>query len=107
MIYRKLKRTYSNGYANHMSEFSKVFPEISKLSSEEVADRFRKLNMDFYYEEKEPVSFWTRLTLPFALITMGLMIIGSPIAFLITGNWGYSLGEKNRLWNWFKSLRLL
>ena len=106
MIYRKLKRTWSNGYTNYMPRFKKVFPELSKLSSEEMADRLIELKMDFYYEEKEPVSFWTRLTLPFALLTMLLMIVGLPITFLITGKWGYSLGEKNRLLNWFRSLRL-
>ena len=106
MIYRKLKRTWSNGYANYMPRFKKVFPELSKLSSEEMANRLIELKMDFYYEEKKPVSFWTRLTLPFALITMLLMLLGLPITFLITGKWGYSLGEKNRLLNWFRSLRL-
>lgn len=106
MIYRKLKRTWSNGYAHHIPRFKKVFPELAKISSEEMADRLIDLKMDFYYEEKTPVSFWTRLTLPFALITILLMIAGLPINFLITGRWGYSLGEKNRLLNWFRSLRL-
>ena len=106
MIYRKLKRTWSNGYANYMPRFKKVFPELSKLSSEEMADRLIELKMDFYYEEKEPVKIWVRLTLPFALLAMIIMIVGLPLTFLITGNWGYSLGEKNRLLNWFKALRL-
>jgi len=89
-----------------MPRFKKVFPELSKLSSEEMVDRLIELRMDFYYEEKEPVSFWIRLTLPFALLTMLLMIVGLPLTFLITGKWGYSLGNKNRLLNWFRSLRL-
>jgi len=106
MIYRKLKRTWSNGYANYMPRFKKIFPELSKLSNEEMANRFIELKMDFYYEEKEPVNIWIRLTLPFALLTMLIMIIGLPITFLITGNWGYNLNDKNRLLNWFRSLRL-
>ena len=96
MMYRKLKRTWSNGYANYMPRFKKVFPELSKLSSEEMVDRLIELRMDFYYEEKEPVSFWIRLTLPFALLTMLLMIVGLPLTFLITGKWGYSLGKIGR-----------
>ena len=106
MIYRKLKRTWSNGYANYIPRFKKVFPELSKLSSEEMANRLIELKMDFYYEEKKPVNIWIRLTLPFALLTMIVMIVGLPITFLITGNWGYSLSEKNRLLNWLRSLRL-
>lgn len=89
-----------------MPRFKKVFPELSKLSNEEMADRLVELKMDFYYEEKKPVNIWTRLTLPFALLTMLVMLVGLPITFLITGNWGYSLSERNRLLNWFRSLRL-
>lgn len=89
-----------------MPRFKKVFPELSKLSSEEMADRLIELKMDFYYEEKEPVDIWTRLTLPFALLIIFVMLVGLPITFLITGNWGYSLSEKNILLNWFRSLRL-
>lgn len=106
MIYRKLKRTWSNGYVNHIPNFYKVFPELSKIDSEEMYNRLRELKIDFYYEERTPVKFWVRLTLPFAIITMLLMFIGLPLNFIITGKWGYSLGEKNRLLNWFRSLRL-
>lgn len=106
-MYRKLKRTWSNGYANYIPNFKKVFPELSKISSEDLYDRFIELNMEFYYEEETPVNFWIRLTLPFAITTMLIMLIGLPVNFFATGKWGYSLGEKNRLLNWFKALRLL
>ncbi len=106
MMYRKLKRTWSNGYANYITNFKKVFPELSKIDSEELCDRFIELNIEFYCEEKTPVNFWMRLTLPFAILTMLLMIVVLPFTFLITGKWGYSLGEKNRLLNWFRALRL-
>jgi hypothetical protein len=106
MMYRKLRRTWSNGYANYMPNFKKVFPELSNIGSEELCDRFIELNIEFYCEEQTPVNFWMRLTLPFATLTMLLMILILPITFLITGRWGYSLGEKNRLLNWFRALRL-
>jgi hypothetical protein len=106
MIYRKIKRTWSNGYANYIPNFKKTFPELSNLSNEELADRFILLKIDFYYEHKTPVNVWTRLTLPFAIFVMLGMVISLPIAFLVTGKWGYSLGENNRLLNWFKSLGL-
>ena len=107
MMYRKLKRTWSNGYANYIPNFKKVFPELSKIDSDELCDRFIELNIEFYCEEITPVSLWIRLTLPFALLTMLLMIIMIPFAFLINGRWSYSLGEKNRLFNWFRALKLL
>lgn len=106
MIYRKLKRTWSHGYINYMPNFKKVFPELKNVSSEEMADRFIELELDYFTETKTPVKWWIRLTLPFALLTMLLMFIGLPITFLITGNWGYNLGEKNIILNWLRMLRL-
>ena len=92
-MYRKLKRTWSNNDLNYIPKFRELFPELRKVDSEELADRFTDLGLDFYTDEKTPVKTWVRFTLPFA--------------FLITGKWSYPLGEKNRIYNWFKSLRLL
>lgn len=105
-MYRKLKRTWSHGYANYIPNFKEVFPELSKVSDEKLCERFIELNMEFYYEEKAPVKIWMRLTLPFAIATILLMLVGLPVTFLITGKWGYSLGQKNRLLNWLRALRL-
>ena len=106
MIYRKLKRTWSHGYANHIPKFMEVFPELKRLSSEDLCDRFRELKMDFYTDEKTTIKPWIKFTLPFALLAMSLMFICLPINFLITGNWGYSIKDTWIL-NWFKSLRLI
>lgn len=105
-MYRKLKRTWSHNDLNYIPKLKKVFPELSKIDSEEMADRFIELGLDFYTEEKTPVPLWLRLTMPFALLIMILMFIAIPINFLIIGQWGYSLSEKNRLLNWFRSLKL-
>ena len=105
-MYRKLKRTWSHGYINYMPNFKKVFPELKNVSSEEMADRFIELGLDYFTEEKTPVSVWIRLTLPFAVLAMLLMLIGLPITFLITGSWGYSLNDKNIVLNWLRMLRL-
>ena len=105
-VYRKLKRTWSNGYANHIPKFKETFPELSKIDSEELCERFIELDMDFYYEEKVPVKFWMRLTLLFAIVMLLLMLVGLPFVFVATGRWGYGLGEKNRLLNWFRALGL-
>ena len=106
MIYRKLKCAWSHNNARYIPNFTKIFPELSRISNEELCDRLIKLNLDFYYEEKTPVNVWMRLTLPFAIIVMLLMLFAIPITFMITGKWGYSLGKKNRLLNWFKLLGL-
>lgn len=105
-MYRKLKRTWSNGYANYIPNFQKVFPELSKLDSEELCDRFQELNIEFYYEKLTPVKPLVRLTLPFAVLLIILMLIATPINFIFTGEWGYRLGKKNRILNWFNALRL-
>ena len=106
MIYKKLRRTWSNGYVNITPEFIKVFPELSKMDDEDLRYRLKELNMEFYYEEKTPVNFWMRLTLPFAIVTMFLMFVLLPFAFMITGKWGYSLGDKNRIINWWRCIGL-
>ena len=106
MIYRKLKRVSTNGYANYIKDFTKIFPELSKIDSEEMADRWYRLGIEFYTDEQKKVSPILRLTLPFALIMMLLMFISLPFNFMITGNWGYSFGKNNRVYNWFKALKL-
>lgn len=107
MLYRKLKRVWSHNDLNYIPKFRDVFPELRKVDSEELADRFIDLGLDFYTEKETPVKPWIRITLPFALIFMLLMFIVVPFKFMVTGKWSYSLGEKNYIYNWFKSLKLL
>lgn len=107
MIYRKLKRTWSNGYLNYIPRFKNEFPELSKVDSEELCDRFKRLNLDFYYEEVKPIKLWVRLTLPFAVILYLIMFLFIPFNFFITGKWGYSLNDKNIILNWFRSLKMM
>lgn len=52
MIYRKLKRTCSHNDANYIPRLKEVFPELKKIDSEELRDRFIEMKMDFYYEKK-------------------------------------------------------
>lgn len=106
-MYRKLKRTWSHNDANYIPKFKEVFPELNKVSSEEMCDRWIELGVDFYTDEKTPVNKLMRLTMPFAIILMILMLIGMPFCFLITGKWTYPLSEKNTILNWFRSLKLL
>ena len=109
MVYRKLERVWRNNHTDYIfiDKFRKVFPELSKLDSEELCDRFSELNMDFYYEKKTEVNKLVRITLPFAIILMILMIICLPIVFMVTGKWGYWLDRNHRVNNWFRMLRLI
>lgn len=106
MIYRKLKRTWTHNNANYIPRLKEVFPELKGVSSEELADRFIELDLDFYYEEKTPVSPLIRITMPFAVLLFLLMMLFIPVKFLFTGSWGYSLGGENRILNWFRVLKI-
>lgn len=105
-MYQKLKRVWSNGYMGHIPNFKETFPELKHLSSEELCDRWVKLNIEFYQVKSKAVPFWLRLTLPFAILTMITMFLMLPFLFLFTGKWGYSLGEKNTILNWFRALKI-
>ncbi len=85
-MYRKLKRTWSHNDANYIPKFKEVFPELNKVSSEEMCDRWIELGVDFYTDEKTSVNKLMRLTMPFAIILMILMLIGVPFCFTLTKN---------------------
>ena len=106
-MYRKLNRVWSHNDVSYIPKFRETFPELKKVSSEEMCYRWISLGIDFYSEKKTPVKPWLRFTLPFAIILMLLMLIGLPIVFLITGNWFYPHTKKDIILNWFRSLRLL
>ena len=107
MLFRRLKRVWSHNDMNYIPKFRETFPELNKISSEEMCDRWISLGINFYTEEKVSVSKWVRFTLPFALILIILMFIGLPFVFLITGKWSYGNGEKSRILNWFRALKLI
>ncbi len=89
---------------NYIPKFRELFPELNHISREKMCDRWSSLGIDFYTEEKTSVSFWIRLTLPFALIVMIFMFLFLPINFIITGKWGYGYSKNNFVYNWLKSL---
>lgn len=106
-MYRKLKRTWSHNDLNYIPRFRETFPELKKVSSEDLCDRFIDLKMDFFYEENTPVKPWVRFTMPIAILTMTLMFLLVPVNFLITGKWGYDIRKSPNLFNWLVSLKLL
>lgn len=106
-MYRKLKRVWSHNDMNFIPRFYEKFPELRNVPTEELCDRWIDLGIDFYTEKKTAVKPLIRLTLPFAIILMILMLIGLPILFLFTGSWYYDLPKNAKIYNWFKSLKLL
>lgn len=106
-MYRKLRRVCSHNEMNYIPNFRKAFPELNQISTKEMANRFISLGMDFYTETNTPVNPLIRLTLPFAIIVLILMLIALPIVFLFTGSWTYSHTKNDKILNWFRSLKLL
>lgn len=104
MLFQKLKRVWSHNDMNHIPGFREAFPELTALSSEDLCDRFSDLGMDFYTTEETPVAWWVRISLLPAVIVWILLLIGLPFAFLVTGRWGYKLGGKCWLLNWFRAI---
>ena len=105
MIFRELKRVWSHNDMNYIDGFKEKFPELQKVSSEELCDRWSSLGIDLYTQRKNKVNPLIRLTLPFAIILLLIMFLLMPICFLIKGEWSY--GKPGRVFNWFKALRII
>ena len=88
-MFTELKRVSSCGYINYIPKFKETFPELKNVSGEDMADRFRKLGVEFYTTERKPVSLLVRFTMPFAFIT---------------GKWRYDLENNIKLLNWFDAV---
>lgn len=77
------------------------FPELRKYDTEQLWDALRETEYEVFYLDKKPVRLLVRLTMPIAVVFGLLMILASPINYIITGKWGYS-----KLWirNWFEQI---
>ncbi len=104
-MYRKIERI--SRFYWFMPKLKNKFPELDCLSEEEFIQRFKELNITFYSEKIVPVKPWIRVTLPFALLLMIIMILFTPILFMLTGKWSYELKETNPIRNWLTQLRIL
>ena len=103
-MFTELKRVYSQGYMNYVPNFQETFPELKNLTREELADRFMSLGIEFYTAERKPVPILIRLTMPFAFVTVAIMVLFMPLHYLITGQWSYSLKDNSKLMNWFSAV---
>lgn len=82
-------------------ELKKIIPELKHCDTGHITSHLRGSNMEFYYLEQIKTPFWIRLTLPFGLLTMLILLIISPINYIISGHWGYKV---QWLSNYFRSL---
>lgn len=105
-MFTELKRVYSNGYMNYVPKFQETFPELKHLTREELADRFSSLGIEFYTTERKPVPILIRLTMPFAFVTVAIMVLFMPLHYLITGRWHYCLKDNCKLFNWLSAIGL-
>ena len=48
-----------------------------------------------------------KLTIPFALLVLFIMILFIPFKLLITGTWRYSIDEQGKFAKWLKSVGLV
>jgi hypothetical protein len=107
MLFKEIKRVWSHNDMNYIPKFRETFPELNKVSREEMCDRWCSLGIDFYTEEKTEVKGCIRLTLPFAVMLFVLMTIGLPFRFMVTGQWSYNLSDNCWILNWYRQLGLV
>jgi len=79
----------------------KSFPELKNYYPDDVVSYLRCCSLEFYKKEKIKTNPLIRITLPFAFVFAIILIVISPISYIITGKWGYKM---NWVGNWFKHL---
>lgn len=84
--------------------FKYSIPLLNNIDIDELDKIISKLPYDFYKKDEAiKVNIWLRLTLPFVLVVMILLIVFMPIKFIFTGRWRYA---PNIFIKWFKLLDL-
>ena len=82
-------------------ELKKHLPQLKGTSVDEITSHLRGSGLGIVSEYSKPKPFWVRLSLPFGLILMLLLLITLPIKFMLTGTWGYKWEWMS---NWFRAL---
>ncbi len=82
-------------------ELKKYLPQLKGVPADDIVDNLRGSGLGVVSQESKPKPFWVRLSLPFGLILLLLLLVTLPIKFMFTGTWGYKL---EWLSNWFKAL---
>lgn len=88
-------------YYSTAIELKKRLPWLKSVDIDEITDHLRGSGLGFVKEESVKTPYWMRLTLPFGLIFILLLLITSPIKYMVTGTWGYKV---QWIANWLKAL---
>jgi hypothetical protein len=79
-------------------------PQIINISSDDIANYMRGSGLIIYKMSNNKVPFYIRITLPFAIITMILMLLLLPVNFIFTGRWRYNI---EFIASWFRKFKLI
>lgn len=82
-------------------ELKRLLPELKNSRIDDIEYYLRRMDIQFYDDEKIQSPIWIRLTLPLAFMVMGTLFILLPVNYIITGQWGY---KYEPLTNWLRSL---
>ena len=82
-------------------ELKKHLPQLKGTSIDEITSHLGSSGLCILSEYSKPKPFWVRLSLPFGLIFMLLLLITLPIKFMLTGTWHYKWEWMS---NWFRAL---
>ena len=98
-IYKKASNYEVNKWLKESKELNLTEQQKRDLESYEL---IRFSPFEFYKEKKKVSNVFFRLTLPFYFVTLVLLFALLPIAFIVTGRWGYKkitwfLTWRNRL----------
>lgn len=82
-------------------ELKKHLPQLEGTSTDDIVDNLRGSGLGIVSQKSKPNPFWVRLSLPFGLVFILLLIITLPIKFMLTSTWQYKVYWMS---NWFKAL---
>ncbi len=91
----------NSNYSDTATQLKKCIPHLKKMDHDALVDHLRGSNLSFIKQECVKTPLYMRFTLPFGLLAMVVLILISPLKFIITGKWHYRW-----LWltNWFRAL---
>ena len=100
----KYRILYRNEAMNQVDDFFKLTYDQRRI----FYDNGEWLPFDILVDKNQEVktSFSMRLTYPFFMVIVLLMIIFSPIYYICTGKWAYEYKQKpfSWIWEWGKKL---
>lgn len=88
----------SHDFRDYFRKHSDVFDDIP---TEYVEHYLGRTHIRFLKPVESVKNPWIRITLPFAIVTIIIMLLLMPIKYVVTGKWQY---ENKIILNWFHKL---